>query len=130
MLDFTKTKKKFLNITMIDGKVIMVKMPSKRVFELLLELEDNLKTLTKDNKDQINELFDLSAELLSNNLKNEKIESNYLASINFDVEDITIFMSSYQSFMLGGIDSPNSESLPSVEKKGEGTIDAQQSGNV
>lgn len=131
MLDFTKANKKFLNIKMIDGKTILVKMPTKKVFDLLLSIEENLKTLTTDNKQQVEELFDLAAEVLSNNLKNEKIESEYLSSINFDVEDVTIFLNSYESFMIGGIDDPNSKS-PQSKGTQEGrtnTTDAIQTGN-
>lgn len=130
MLDFRKVPKKFLNITLIDGKAILVRMPTKKIFDILVTLENNLSALELNNKEQIAYIYDLTAEILSNNLKNEKIDSDYLAGL-LDVEDIQILFKSYVNFVTGFTNVPNSASPQSQEKEMEGNsiTDAQQSGN-
>lgn len=130
MLDFRKVPKKFLNVTLIDGKVILVRMPTKRIFDILINLQNNLSALKLDDKEQVSYVYDLTAEILSNNLKNEKIDSDYLAGL-LDVEDIQILFKSYVNFVTGFTNVPNSASPQSQEKEMEGNsiTDAQQSGN-
>lgn len=127
MLDFTKTKKKFLNVKLIDGNTVMVRMPTKKIFDELIDLEDNLRNLDMGNREQIEEVYNITARVLSNNLQNKEISSEYLSEI-FDVEDISILFSSYINFVKGRSSDPNSKSLQSQEKEAKGTIDAQQSG--
>lgn len=130
MLDFTKTKKKFLNVKLIDGNTISVRMPTKKVFDILLNLQDNLSDLKLEDKDQIAFVYDLVAEILSNNLENKKIESDYIAGI-LDIEDIQALFMAYVQFVTGYTNVPNSKSPQSQEKETEGNniTDAQQNGN-
>lgn len=127
MLDFTTANKKFLNVKLIDGNVIMVRMPTKKIFDELIDLEDNLRNLDMGNREQIEEVYNITARVLSNNLQNKEITNEYLSEI-FDVEDITILFNSYINFVQGRASDPNSKSLQSQEKEMKGTIGAQQSG--
>lgn len=115
MLDFTKAQKKILNIKLIDGNTLMVRMPTKRVFDLLSSLEDNLRNLQLNNKEQIDEVYSLTAEVLSNNLQGRKVDKEYLGEI-LDVEDITILFASYIDFVHGRVKDPNLNSPQSPEK--------------
>lgn len=122
MLDFRSAKKKFLNITLIDGNVIMVRMPTKKIFDELISLDDNLRNLEIGNKEQINEVYNITSRILSNNLQNKRIDSEYLSEI-FDIEDITILFTNYVNFVHGRTSDPNSQSLQSQEKEKKGTED-------
>jgi hypothetical protein len=130
MLDFTKVPKKFLNVKLIDGNTILVRMPTKRIFDVLMNLQNNLSNLKLDDKEQVDFIYGLTSEILSNNLKNEKIDSEYLSGL-LDVEDIQILFNSYLNFVTGHTIDPNSKSPQSQEKEMEGnnTTDAQPNGN-
>lgn len=128
MLDFTKIQKKVLNIKLIDGNEILVRMPTKKVFDMLMDLQGNLNNLNIEDKAQIALVYDLTAKVLSNNLLGKKIDAEYLAEL-LDVEDISILFASYVEFVVGKVNDPNSASPQSQERaEGENT-DAQPSGN-
>ena len=86
MLDFTKSAKRYLAVNLIDNQSISVRMPTKRVFDALLGLKDHLTRLTADDSGQLDEIYNLIAVVLSNNLEHKAITSDYLAEL-FDIED-------------------------------------------
>lgn len=132
MLDFTKTKKRFLNVKLVDGTEIMVRMPTKKVFDSLISLQENLNSLELDNTEQIKFVYDLTAEIMSNNLQSKKIDSEYIAEM-LDIEDIQIFFLEYVKFVTGQVSDPNSESPQSPERReteGNSDTSAQPSGNA
>lgn len=129
MLDFTKIQKKVLNIKLIDGNEILVRMPTKKVFNMLMDLKDNLGNLNLEDKAQIELIYDLTAKVLSNNLLGKKIDTEYLSEI-FDVEDITIFFAQYGAFAGGRVNDPNSASPQSQERAEGANTDVQPSGNA
>ena len=116
MLDFTKTKKRFLNVKLVDGTEIMVRMPTKKVFDSLISLQENLNSLELDNTEQIKFVYDLTAEIMSNNLQSKKIDSEYIAEM-LDIEDIQIFFLEYVKFVTGQVSDPNSKSPQSQEMR-------------
>jgi len=130
MLDFSKAKKRFMQIKMIDGKNILVRMPTKKIFEKLMDMESLMKSLDIDNLGAVDQIYIIASEILSNNMKGEQIPVEYLSEL-MDIEDITMLMESYIGFCTGQAASPNSESLPSLnqEKKEGSDTDAQQNGN-
>lgn len=131
MLDFRKVNKKLFNVTLVDDSVLLIKMPTKQVFEYLMELEGNLKAFNKDDAEQVNRIYELTAEIMSNNIQGKEIDQAYLKKIKFDIEDIAYLFNSYWSFALGIVDDPNLKSPQSQEMKAEGnssTLDAQQNG--
>ena len=112
MLDFTQSAKRYLAINLIDNQLIRVRMPTKRVFDALLGLKDHLTGLTADDGGQLNEIYDLIAIVLSNNLEHQPITSEYLAEL-LDIEDVQTFFQAYMSFISGVVSDPNSKSPPS-----------------
>lgn len=130
VLDFTKTKKKFLNVKLIDDNTILVRMPTKKVFDILINLQNNLQALKLDDKDQIEFIYELIAEILSNNLENKRIEPDYIAGI-LDIEDIQALFMAYIQFVTGYTNDPNSKSPQSQgrETEGDNITDARQNGN-
>ena len=120
MLDFKKQKKRYMQIRMIDDKNILVRMPTKAVFEKLIQLEELMKSLNLDNLEAVDEIYAISSEMLSNNMKGEYVSSEYLAEL-LDIEDIQTLMRSYIAFCTGQTMDPNSESPHSQtpEQKGE-----------
>lgn len=113
MLDFSKTAKRFLSVVLIDGTAIRLRMPTKRVFDALLGLRDQLATLSTDDAGQLAEVYDLIAAVMSNNLEHQSITSEYLSDI-FDIEDVQLFFESYMAFIGMAIADPNSKSPRSL----------------
>jgi hypothetical protein len=101
MLDFTKSVKQHFLVNMIDNQMIRVRMPTKRAFTALIELQDklaNLITLNTNMAAQLEEIYDLCAKVLSNNLDQKEIGSEYLADL-LDLEDLRIFSKTYSDFV-------------------------------
>jgi hypothetical protein len=129
MLDFTKVQKKVLNIKLIDGNEILVRLPTKKVFDLLMGIQENLNNLNIEDKAQIALVYDLTAKVLSNNLLGKKIDNEYIAGL-LDVEDISILFASYVEFVVGKVNDPNSASPQSPDRMEGANTDVTQNGNV
>lgn len=98
-LDFTKAKKQFLTITFIDGQVVLVKHPTKRIMDSLISLGDEFKnTESEESDDSIENIFSACAEILSNNVGSKKITVEYLSDV-LDFEDLIIFFNTYMDFV-------------------------------
>lgn len=128
MLDFTQTPKRFLTIRLIDDNCIMVRMPTKRVFDCLKGLEERLDNLQMQDSSAIDEIYDLTSEVLSNNKAGVQITSDYLSRI-LDIEDIGILFKDYVRFVRGETDSPNSESPHAEALNPTGITPAAPNGN-
>ncbi len=112
MLDFTKSAKRFLEVTLIDNQKIRVRMPTKRVFDALMDLHDRLSGQIMEDAGQLSEIYGLIAIVLSNNLEHNEITKEYLAEL-FDIEDVQIFFQAYMTFISGVVSDPNYKSPPS-----------------
>ena len=119
MLDFTKVQKRVLNVKLADGNVILVRMPTKRMFDLIIEMQNTLSALEIANTEQVDYVYQMAAELLSNNLQGKKIEKEYVEKL-FDIEDIQILFEAYVNFVAGQTSDPNSKSPRSQERETEG----------
>ena len=109
MLDFTQSAKRYLAVNLIDNQRIRVRMPTKKVFDALLGLKDHLTSLTADDGGQLNEIYDLIAIVLSNNLEHQPVTSAYLAEL-LDIEDVQTFFQGYMAFISEVLADPNSKS--------------------
>ena len=109
MLDFTQSAKRYLAVNLIDNQRIRVRMPTKKVFDALLGLKDHLTSLTTDDSGQLNEIYDLIAIVLSNNLEHQPVTSAYLAEL-LDIEDVQTFFQGYMAFISEVLADPNSKS--------------------
>lgn len=119
MLDFRKAVKRYMQISMIDDKNILVRMPTKAVFEKLMAMESLMKSLDLDNLDAVDQIYSIASEILSNNMKGEYISTEYIAEL-MDIEDITLLMQSYIAFCTGQAASPNLESPHSQTQEAQG----------
>lgn len=96
-------------------KVIQVGMPKKRVFTALMDMQDVMdkqkealteKEKNKANREIIDELYELVAEILSNNLKSEKITTEWVEEL-FSMDEIKEFFDLYVKFVNGEASDPN-----------------------
>ena len=109
MLDFTQSTKRYLAVNLIDNQRMRVRMPTKKVFDALLGLNTHLTSLTIDDGGQLNEIYDLIAIVLSNNLEHQPVTSAYLAEL-LDIEDVQTFFQGYMAFISEVLADPNSKS--------------------
>lgn len=99
-LDFTKAKKQILTVTLGDGEKLLIKTPSKRVTDLLMELSEDFESISEDNTNAevVDSIYSVCAEIMSNNRQGKKITSEYLSDV-LDLEDMTVFLNAYVEFV-------------------------------
>lgn len=125
-VNFQKAKRNYMVLTFDDEreengkivdceKVIHVGMPKKRVFTALMDMQeimdkrDEAQTAAEKNeanREVINELYELVAQILSNNLKGEKITTEWVDE-QFSTDEIKQFFSMYVKFVNGEATNPN-----------------------
>lgn len=92
-VNFQKAKRNYMTLTFDDPKsekgvkVIVVGMPKKKVFDALMDMQDtitereeaqNAKERSGANRRTIEELYTLTAKILSNNLNGEAISKDWV----------------------------------------------------
>lgn len=125
-INFTKAKRNYMVLTfddekIVDGKlveyekVIHVGMPKKRVFTALMDMKDLAykkdDAQTEREKGQldreiIDEMYVLAAEILSNNMKKERISVEWVEE-QFSTEEMKKFLEQYSKFANGEAANPN-----------------------
>ncbi len=125
-VNFQKAKRNYMVLTFDDEreengkivefeKVIHVGMPKKRVFHALIDMQEivekkgEAQTAAEKNeadREIIDELYELTAQVLSNNLKGEKITVDWVDD-QFSIEEIKEFLSQYTKFANGEALNPN-----------------------
>lgn len=105
----------------IDGKketyekTICVGMPKKRVFSALMDMQEIMdkreeaqtaKERNEANREIIDELYELTAKILSNNLKGETITTEWVED-QFTTEELKEFFDQYVKFVNGEASNPN-----------------------
>lgn len=125
-VNFQKAKRNHMVLTFddereVDGKieeyerVIEVGMPKKRVFTALMDMQeimdkrDDAQTKAEKNeanREIIDELYELTAQILSNNLKREKITTEWVED-QFSTDEIKEFFTQYVKFVNGEATNPN-----------------------
>ena len=102
--DFNKIKRTFFNVTLKDGRKLVVKMPMKKTFEKVSALQEmNDDTTIHDALDTIG---GLCAENLSHNMTGEKVTGEFMTD-NYDLEEMQIFIEEYYNFTAGVKNNPN-----------------------
>ncbi len=102
--DFNKIKRTFFNVTLKDGRKLVVKMPMKKTFEKVSALQEmNDETNIDDALDTIG---GLCAEILSHNMTGEKVTGEFMTD-NYDLEEMQIFIEEYYNFTAGVKNNPN-----------------------
>ena len=125
-VNFQKAKRNYMVLTFDDEreengkivefeKVIHVGMPKKRVFHALIDMQEivekkgEAQTAAEKNeadREVIDELYELTAQVLSNNLKGEKITVDWVDD-QFSIEEIKEFLIQYTKFANGEALNPN-----------------------
>lgn len=94
---------------------IQVGMPRKRIYGMLLDLKKTLQTEENPTnaaeeaelqQKKIDDLYMLAAEILSNNLANEKITVDWVDK-QMSTEEMKFFLQEYVKFCKGEASSPN-----------------------
>lgn len=84
---------------------MVVKMPMKKTFEKISSLQEvDENEMSMD--DALDTLGGLCAEILSNNMTSEKVDTKYMTD-NYDIEEMQLFIESYYNFAAGVKDNPN-----------------------
>lgn len=98
-LNFKTAKKTFLTVTLIDGTVLLIGTPTKRVFDALTTIQNGLKADVSDIDDNtLDEIYEACAYAMSRNKAGKVITKEYLEEI-FDIEDILLFFNAYVNFI-------------------------------
>lgn len=125
-VNFQKAKRNYMVLTFDDereagGKIeeyertIMVGMPKKRVFTALMDMQEIMnkrngaqteEEKNEANREIIDELYDLTAKILSNNLKGEIIPTEWVED-QFSTDEIREFFTMYVKFANGEAINPN-----------------------
>ncbi len=117
VVNFQRAKRNYMSIQIEETKddklvekTILVGMPKKRVFESLINFK-NMITDTAGNDEEssmqaLNRIYELVAEILSNNLNNEKFSAEWVGD-TFSIDEIKEIMHSYTRFCKGESVSKN-----------------------
>lgn len=102
MLDYTQHKRKFFPVKLLDGTVLHLLMPKKRTFEKMAQLEET----EVEGVEGINELYNITAEILSNNLQKKKYSGDKVGDM-LDIDEVKMLYSEYLEFVSGIKNDPN-----------------------
>ena len=105
MLDYTKKPKKFLEIKLLDGKIVKIGAPKKKLFTRLAALESMLKE-EGTPETMYDEILTTAAEVLSNNPEQEVCTPEVVDGL-MDVEDMALLLREYALFAGGLTKAPN-----------------------
>lgn len=125
-VNFQKAKRNYMVLTFDDEreedgetvafvKTIQVGMPKKRIFTALINMQEVADRLNEAetaaekneaNKEIIEEMYELTARILSNNLKGEKITAEWVDD-QLSIEEIKEFFREYIKFAKGEATNPN-----------------------
>lgn len=105
--DFNKIKRTFYNVKLKDGTALQVKMPTKNTFGKI----QALRQLQADEEADVNDVMDtmagVMADCLNNNLNGIKIDQKQIVK-DYDIEEMTLFVSEYYDKFVGGLqNNPN-----------------------
>lgn len=99
MLDFTKAKKPTIPIKLPDETILHIYGPTKAMLEELLDLDNVLEKAVDNDKESIDALYDFVARCMSHNKLGQKITSEMLEGMEFDVSDLIRFAHGYAGFI-------------------------------
>lgn len=105
--NFNKIKRTYFNVTMKDGTVLQVKMPTKNTFGKVKALNDLQHDENADIGDVMDTMAGVIADCLSNNLNGVKIDADHILE-KYDIEEMTAFIEAFYDKFVGGIqNNPN-----------------------
>lgn len=105
--NFNKIKRTYFNVTLKDGTVLQVKMPTKNTLGKVQALNRLQQDENASVADVIDTMAGVMADCLSNNLNGVKVKEDQIAK-EYDIEEITAFIAEYYEKFVGGIQNdPN-----------------------
>lgn len=121
-VNFQKAKRNYMVLTFDDvedgkqiEKTILVGMPKKKIFDMLMDLQDTIKLNgePKDEKEKsqrnrqiIDEVYELVSVILSNNMAGEKITVDWVSE-QMEFGEMKEFLAMYVRFCKGEAAAPN-----------------------
>lgn len=125
-VNFQKAKRNYMVLTFDDERVkdgkkenyersISVGMPKKRIFMALMDMQDIIeqkneaqteKEKNEANRAIIDELYELVAKILSNNMTGEQITTEWVEE-QFTTKELQDFLAQYVKFVNGEATNPN-----------------------
>lgn len=98
MLDFSKAKKPTMQVKLPDESSVYLYTPSKGQLEELLEAKEQLESVADDDRESLDQLYDIASRMMSNNKAGREISSDELAGM-LDISDIVVFFRAYTEFV-------------------------------
>ncbi len=98
--DFNKIKRSFYNVTLKNGQLLQVKMPTKKTFGKIQALSSMKMDENTNVDDVVETMAALMAECLNNNLNSVKISAEDIAE-EYDIEEMTAFIMGYYEDFVG-----------------------------
>ena len=108
-LDFRKSVKQYMKLTLIDGRELNICKPSKAIFNMFKTLSQSFNELESaelsetDSWDLLDTIYEICSKIMSHNLKREEVTIEYLEN-TLDVDDLKLFFESYMSFVNGHLE--------------------------
>ena len=111
-INFQRAKRNYMTIKVEEiaendeavEKTIFVGMPKKRIFESLINFKNTVANTGENDEERsmqaLDRTYQLVADILSNNLKNEKFTAEWVGD-TFSIDEIKEIMSSYTKFCKG-----------------------------
>lgn len=107
-LDFRKTKKNYLKVTLNDEREtnLSIMQPTKELFEKMVAMSDEVGKMTGADFDALDEVYGVCAELMSRNREGLIVSKSNLES-TLDFEDVVMFLQAYSAFVAGIVHGKN-----------------------
>lgn len=103
--DFNKIERRFLPVKLKDGRDLVLKMPTKKVYEKISTIQE-LDTGAMSGGDAVDTISALCAEVLCNNLNDITITAKEVIE-DYEIEEQQIFIEAYIDFAKGATNDPN-----------------------
>lgn len=108
VLDFTKIKKRAMDVIFNDGKKTTLKVmtPTKDVMDEILEIDELIRDPEKAETVTNDMVYDLCVKILNRNADGKKITKKFLTQV-WDIDDLYMFYYSYANFVSGHANAKN-----------------------
>lgn len=107
-LDFRKTKKNYLKVTLNDDAEtnLSIMQPTKELFERMVAMSEEVANISGSDLEALDEVYGVCAELMSRNREGLIVSKSNLES-TLDFEDIVMFLQAYSAFVAGIVHGKN-----------------------
>ncbi len=106
MYSFAEREKKYFDVELTDGTTLLLKMPKKSLFEKIANSQKASKNSDEDYVAAYNEVFEIAAEILSNNISNKTFTADDIEKI-INVANASAFVKEYFIAVNAIANSPN-----------------------